>query len=159
MVFFLCSRIFQPQHCWHFGSENHMLLGVILCKVGCLAASQATFSGHQQHSPTVTTKNVSRRCHYWLKTTMKNWKGKLTHITELNANVNKIPYLNLTHLQLLLLPIYCQVFTNMFTRIPQVRSRTVWHFWHLRMLSVFKQPKNRMQIFFPLKQTSLFWPI
>lgn len=107
--FFLCSRIFQPQHCWHFGSENHVLLGVILCKVGCLAASQATtFSGHQQRSSTVTTKNVSRRCHYWLKTTMKNWKGQWTHIIELNANV-KIPHLNLTHLQLLLLPIYCQV--------------------------------------------------
>lgn len=58
----ICNRVSQNWNCWHFGPDNSLLLGVVLCSGGCLTASQA-YTSWIQYDPcpsVVVTNHVSR---------------------------------------------------------------------------------------------------
>ena len=58
----LLERASQPQHRWHFGSDDCSLL-TDLRLVGYLAASLVPTERQHPLSPVVTIKNVFRHCH------------------------------------------------------------------------------------------------
>lgn len=57
----ICNRISQPQHCWHFGPGNFLLLRIVLCILGCL--TEPLTSTYLVPAPSlplhVLTKNIS----------------------------------------------------------------------------------------------------